>query len=155
MRLELGALLAGIPFHSRVTACLSEREHHGLVEERERLDFLDGLFCRGGGVEDNESLAFGFEVLLGDEVDDGAVLREDGGKGLLEEWDLDRLFKVADLEGRQGLVGSFEAGGCGGSYVYSRFEGGVSGGLVLEALGESKGNIRRRRCANRRHSGRR
>lgn len=107
MRLELGALLAGIPFHSRVTACLSEREHHGLVEERERLDFLDGLFCCGGGVEDNESLAFGFEVLLGDEVDDGAVLGEDGGEGLLEEWDLDGLFKVANLKGRQGLVGSF------------------------------------------------
>lgn len=113
MCLELGTLLAGIPFHSRVAACLGEREYHGLVEERERLDFLDGLFCRGGGVEDNESLTFGFEVLLGDEVDDGAVLGEDGGEGLLKEWDLDRFFKVADLEGRQGLVGSFEGRGCG------------------------------------------
>lgn len=100
MCLELGALLASIPFHSRITACPGEREHHGFVEERERLNFLDGLFCRGNGVEDNEGLAFGFEVLLSNKVDDRAVLGEDGGKGLLEEWDFDRFFKVANLEDR-------------------------------------------------------
>lgn len=84
MCLELGTLLTGIPFHGRIATCFGEREHHGFVEKRERLDFLDGLFRRGGRVEDDEGLAFGFEILLGDEVDDGAVLREDGGEGLLE-----------------------------------------------------------------------
>lgn len=95
--LELGTLLAGIPFHGRVTACLGERKHHGLVEKWKRLDFLDGLFRCRGRVEDDESLTFGFEVLLGDEVDDSAVLGEDGGEGLLKEGYFDGLFKVADL----------------------------------------------------------
>lgn len=135
MCLELGALLASIPFHSRITACPGKREHHGLVEEWKRLDFLDGLFCRGGGVEDNEGLAFGFEVLLSNKVDYRAVLGEDGGEGLFEEWDFDGFFKVANLEGGQRSVGSFEEGDCGRSYVYSELKGSVSGDLFPKNWG--------------------
>lgn len=97
MRFKLRTLLPNLPLHGRVAAGLGKRKNHGFVEQWECLHLLDGLFCSCGGVEDDESLAFGFEVLLCDEVDDVSVLGEDGGEGLFQEGDLDGFFEVADL----------------------------------------------------------
>lgn len=66
-------------------------------------------------LEDHESLAFGFQVLFGDEVDDGAVFGEDFCEGFFEVVDLYALFEVFNLQmslgkhgGSRGVEGFLE-----------------------------------------------
>jgi hypothetical protein len=62
------------------------------------LDFFDRSCGGRGVVEDDEGLAFGFEVGLCDEVDDVAVFREDFAEGGFEFVDLYFFFKVPDVD---------------------------------------------------------
>lgn len=62
-----------LPADGGVASRLREVEEHRLLEELEALDLLDGALGGFYFVEDDESLALGLEVRLGDEVDDIAV----------------------------------------------------------------------------------
>lgn len=96
MKLEL--LLVASLLNRRVASGAGECEVHGLVEEVEALDFLDGLEGRLGVLEYDEGLALGLQVRLGDDVDDGAVLGEDGVEGDLQGIRLDALLEVAHVD---------------------------------------------------------
>jgi hypothetical protein len=58
--------------------------------------------CGGGGVEDDERLAFGFQIGLCDEVDDGAVFGEDFSECRFEFVRFDSFFEVADVDSKEG-----------------------------------------------------
>jgi hypothetical protein len=58
--LELSTLLAALALHGSVGSSAREREHHRLVEQRERLDLADRVLGGLRAVEDDEGLAFGF-----------------------------------------------------------------------------------------------
>lgn len=95
---ELELLVVAGLLNRGVASGASEGELHGLVEEVEALDLLDGL---QGGLrlfKDDEGLALGLQVGLGDDVDDGAVFGEDGVEGGLEGFGLDALFEVAHVD---------------------------------------------------------
>lgn len=62
---------------------------------------MDFLYCSSGrldAVEDDEGLAFCLYIFLRNDVDDGAILAEDVGQGLLEILYLDALLEVSDLD---------------------------------------------------------
>lgn len=71
---------------------------HGLLEQLEALEFLDGGLGRLGLVKDHKSLALGLEIGLGDNVNHIAVLGEDGVQGLLERIWLDALLEIAYVD---------------------------------------------------------
>jgi hypothetical protein len=71
---------------------------HRFLEELEALNFFDRSCGRRGIVEDDEGLAFGFEVGLRNEVDDVAVFGEDFAEGGFEFVDLYFFFEVADVD---------------------------------------------------------
>lgn len=75
-----------------------QRQVHGLLEQLEALDLVDSGLGGFRLVEDDKGLALGLEVGLGDDVDDVAVLGEDGAQGLLEDVGLDALFEVAHVD---------------------------------------------------------
>ena len=83
---------------SGVTSSAGKGDVHGLVEQLETLDLLDSLDGRLGLLEDDESLPFGLQVGLGDDVDDVAVLGEDGSQGGFQNIGLDALFKIAHID---------------------------------------------------------
>jgi hypothetical protein len=62
------------------------------------LDFFNRSRGGRGVVEDDEGLAFGFEVGLCDEVDDVAVFGEDFAERGLEFVDLYFFFEVPDID---------------------------------------------------------
>lgn len=98
MRFKLRAILASFPLHGGIAARLRKRQHHGLIEEWERLDLLDSLLCRLHAVKHDERLAPRADVLLRNDVDDGAVLREESPQRALQQGDLDGFFEIADLK---------------------------------------------------------
>lgn len=75
-----------------------QRQVHGLLEQLEALDLVDSGLGGFRLVEDDKGLALGLEVGLGDDVDDVAVLGEDGAQGLLENVGLNALFEVAHVD---------------------------------------------------------
>lgn len=75
-----------------VAARSGKSDLHGLIEELEALDLLDGLEGGLGLVEDDEGLALGLQVGLGDNVDDVTILGEDGGQSFFERLGLHALF---------------------------------------------------------------
>jgi hypothetical protein len=91
------SLLAIFFLHSLIGAGFGECKSHRLVEEVEPLQRINGILRSIDRVEDDERLAFGFEVLLGDDVDNVAEFAEDvaerGGQG----GDFDAFVEVADL----------------------------------------------------------
>lgn len=90
-------LVAGAQ-HSRIAPRAGEGDNHGLLEELEALDLVDGL-CSGLWVfKDDKGLALGLEVRLGDNVDNLSIVGEDGGQGLLEGLGLDPFFEVANID---------------------------------------------------------
>jgi hypothetical protein len=62
------------------------------------LDFFNRSRGGRGVVEDDEGLAFGFEVGLCDEVNDIAVFGEDFAEGGFEFIDLYFFFEVPDID---------------------------------------------------------
>jgi hypothetical protein len=62
------------------------------------LDFFNRSCGGQGVVEDDKSLAFGFEVGLRDEVDNVAVFGEDFAEGRFEFVNLYLFFEVADVD---------------------------------------------------------
>lgn len=95
--MELELLVVACLLDRGVASGAGEGELHGLVEEVEALDFLYGLQGGLGLLEDDEGLALSLQVGLGDDVDDGAVLGEDGVEGGLERLRLDALLEVAHV----------------------------------------------------------
>jgi hypothetical protein len=96
-----------------------QRQVHGLLEQLEALDLVDGGLGGLGLVEDDKGLALGLEVGLGDDVDDVAILGEDGAQGFLEDVGLDALFEVAHVNA------------VGGGQVWSVARPGHRGGHAL------------------------
>lgn len=90
-------VIAPFPSNRSIASRFRKVQHHRLIEELEPLH----LFYRPGSssriIEDDESLAFGFEVGLGDEVDDITVLGEYFAEGFFELVDLYSLFEILDL----------------------------------------------------------
>lgn len=74
-----------------------EGELHGLVEELEALDLLDGLERCLGLVEDDEGLPLRLQVGLGHDVDDVAVLGKHGRQRLLERVGFHALLQIAHV----------------------------------------------------------
>ena len=77
--------------HSSITPRLSVVKHHRLLEQLKALDLFDGSLGSFRIVEDNESLAFRFQVFLGYYVDDGTIFGEDLRECLFEWIDFDAL----------------------------------------------------------------
>lgn len=86
-----GLLHAGVAAHAR------QRQYHGLIEQHEALGLFDGALCGVRVVKGNKSLALGAQVRLGDNVDNGAELREDGVEGVAQRLRLDALLEVAHV----------------------------------------------------------
>jgi hypothetical protein len=61
------------------------------------VDVLDGSLGSLGRIENDEGLALGLEVRLGDDIDHVAILGEDGAQRLLEGLGLDALFQITDV----------------------------------------------------------
>lgn len=96
MVLKVVVVAAGLD--GGIAARPGQGELHGLLEQLEALDLLDGAEGRLGLVEDDKGLALGLEVRLGDDVDDVAVLGEDDLEGLAQRLRLDALLEVADVD---------------------------------------------------------
>ena len=71
---------------------------HGLVEELESLDVLDGTECRLGVLEDDERLALRLQVGLGDNINNLSIFGEDGMQRFLERLGLNALLEVANID---------------------------------------------------------
>lgn len=81
----------------RVTARLRIIQNHRLLKQVKAIDLLNSV--RGGvhAVEDDERLALGLQVRLGDDLEDVAIFGEDLFEGFLELVDLYPFFEVANL----------------------------------------------------------
>jgi hypothetical protein len=95
MRLE--PFIAIFSFYSLVGAGFGEGQGHGLVEQIEALQRIDGILRGIDRVEDDERLAFGFEILLGDNVDDFAEFAENVAQRGGQRGDFDAFVEVSDL----------------------------------------------------------
>jgi hypothetical protein len=80
-----------------VAAGAGQGDLHGLLEQLEALDLLDGALGGVGAVKDDKGLALGLQVRLGDNVDDGAILGEDGLERGTQRLGLDALLEVAHV----------------------------------------------------------
>jgi len=98
MRFKLSTVLPGFAFDCRITPCACKCQNHWLVEQWKRLDFANCILSGLGTVENHEGLAFRLERLLGDDVDDGTVLAEDGLQRLFQRGYFDGFFEVTDLD---------------------------------------------------------
>ena len=79
----LEVFCASLSLHSSIALGFCIVQVHRLIEQFESLDLLDCPLGSFGLVKDYESLAFGFEIRLGDQFNNIAVLREDLRKGFL------------------------------------------------------------------------
>ena len=90
-------LLVASPEDGCVAPSPGEREVHGFVKELEALDLVDGGLGRFWVLKNNESLALGLQVRLGDDVDDVSILGENGTECLLERFRLDALLEITHV----------------------------------------------------------
>jgi len=67
---------------------------HLPVEDVEALQLIDRILRRVDRVVHDEGLAFRFEVLLGHDVNDVAILGEDLAEGVDQDGDLDVFIEV-------------------------------------------------------------
>lgn len=88
---------ASLFLHGSIALCSCIVQQHRLIEQFEPLDLLDCPLGSLSLIKDYESLAFCFEVRLGDKFDDIAVFREDFGKGFFELVRFDTFFQILDL----------------------------------------------------------
>ena len=79
----LEVFCAALPLHRGVAFSPCIIQQHRLIEQLKPLDLLDRSLSSFGLVKDYKSLAFRFEVRLGDNVNDIAVLGENFGEGFL------------------------------------------------------------------------
>lgn len=94
---SLKLFLATVQGHGLVTTGSCERDSHGLVEQLEPLDFFNGIaraFCI---IENDESLSFGLQILLDDNIDDIAKFGKQGSQGFSERFKLNALFQILDV----------------------------------------------------------
>ena len=96
MVLEL--VLVACALHRGVAPGAGPSNLHGLVKELEAVGFVDGLLGRLGVLEDDEGLALGLQVRLGDDFDDVAILGEDSLQRGLERLGLHALLEVAHID---------------------------------------------------------
>lgn len=73
----LEVFCAALSLHRSIALCSCIVQVHGLIKQFEPLDLLDCPLGSFGLIEDYESLAFGFDIRLGDQFDNIAVFRED------------------------------------------------------------------------------
>ena len=95
MVLEL--VLVACALHRGVAPGPGPSDVHGLVKELEAVGLVNGLLGRLGLLEDDESLALGLQVGLGDDVDNGSILGEDSLQRGLQRLGLDALLEVAHI----------------------------------------------------------
>lgn len=95
MRIKL--VVVAFSFNSSVARCLRVVENHWFFKKLESLDFLNSKLRCLNIVKNNEGLAFGFQVSLGDKVYDVAIFGEYFSEGFLELFDFDSLLEVFDL----------------------------------------------------------
>lgn len=100
MRLKL--LLTASRLHDRITPCLRELEHHRLLKQTKPLHLTYCILRSLRGIKDDKCLPFRLQVLFSDDIEDGAVLREDGFERSFEKWYFYRFFEVPDLLARGG-----------------------------------------------------
>lgn len=93
----LKLLLITAALDSSIGSGLRESELHRLLEELEALDFLDGLGGTVNAVEDDESLALGFQIRLCHNIDNFAIFREELSERFFQLIDLDALFEVTHI----------------------------------------------------------
>lgn len=77
----LKVFCASLSLHGSITLCSCIVQQHRLIEQLEPLDLLNCPLSGFSLIKDYESLAFCFEVRLGDEFYDIAVFREDFREG--------------------------------------------------------------------------
>ena len=104
--MSIKLLLAPILQDGRIASSSGQRQVHRLLEQLEALDLLDGCLGGFGLLENDKSLALGLEVGLGDNIDDVAVLGEEGVQSFLESVRLDALLKVAHVDAVKGCAWS-------------------------------------------------
>lgn len=95
MNLEL--ISPSLAQNRRVAPRLRVVQNHRFLKQVEAIDLFDGVRGRLDVVEDDERLALGFQVRLGDDLEDGAIFGEDLFEGDLELVDFYPFFEVADL----------------------------------------------------------
>ena len=90
-------LCAPLSLYCSIALCFRIVQQHRFIEQLEPLDFPDCPLGSFGLVEDHESLAFRFEIRLGDQFDDIAVFREDFHESFFQLVRFDTLFQIFDL----------------------------------------------------------
>ena len=113
----LKLLLVTSSLDSRITSRLCERQLHWLVKKLESLNFVDGFLSGIDGVENNECLSLSFQVFLGYDIDNLAVLRENLTECLLQLLDLDALLEVADINPGKCVSSVTDVSVCNDTYV--------------------------------------
>lgn len=97
--MDFEVVLIALPLYCGVALRLRIIQRHGLVEEIEPLNLVYSERRGLHTVENDECLPLCFQVLLGDDVDDVAIVAENVAKSLLQLFDFDALFEVSDLSG--------------------------------------------------------
>lgn len=103
--MEFQLLLVSFSLHRCIALALGVVQQHRLLKQFEPLHLFNRALCSLDIFEDNEGLSFGFEVFLGNKVNDGAVFREDLGEGFFEVVDFYPLLKVLDVDSENPLAG--------------------------------------------------
>ena len=89
---------SSLSLYCRVTPGPGKVEGHGLAEQLESVDLVDGVLGRLDAVEDDESLSLALQARLGDNVDDGSIFFKDLAQCFDELGDLDALRQVSGLD---------------------------------------------------------
>lgn len=96
-------LLRGAVHRNRLVAARPRHgQAHRLIKEREPVDLVDGFLRGGGAVEHDKRLALGFEVRLGDDVNDLPEFGKDGAQRFGKRFGLDALLEVLDIDSVMG-----------------------------------------------------
>lgn len=95
----LKLILGSLELQRLIAMSLSHIDLHRLAVQLEAVHFQCGIVGRLLGIVDDEGLAPALQAGLGFNVDDVAVVLEDGHQGLLERLELYILVEILDLGG--------------------------------------------------------